>query len=98
MAKSDNLRKAKAAKNDEFYTQLEDIIDEIAQHKDYVRQFEGKTVFCNCDDPEWSSFVEFFRKFFKKLKLKKMISTHYNPDGSPSYKLEWCGEKIKISL
>lgn len=44
MANSDNLRKAKEAKNDEFYTQLEDIVAEIAQHKDYVRQFQGKTV------------------------------------------------------
>ena len=92
--KSDVLRKAKEVKNDEFYTQIEDIVNEIAQHKDYVKHFEGKTVFCNCDDPEWSSFVEFFRKFFKKLKLKKMIATHYNKDGSPSYKLEWYGEKI----
>lgn len=89
-----NLNGAKAAKNDEFYTQLDDIVAEIAQHKDYVRQFQGKTVFCNCDDPEWSSFVEFFRKFFKKLGLKKMICTHYEKDGSPSYKLEWSGEKI----
>ena len=24
-----------------------------------------------------------------------MIATHYNKDGSPSSKLEWCGEKIK---
>ena len=94
MAKSDNLRKAKKNKNDEFYTLLPDIIQEIAQHKDYVRHFQGKTVLCNCDDPEWSSFVEFFRKFFHKLGLKKMISTHYNKDGSPSYKLEWYGEKI----
>lgn len=94
MAKNSNLSKAKENKNDEFYTQLDDIIAEIAQHPDYVRHFEGKTVFMNCDDPEWSNFVEFFRKFFKKLKLKKMISTHYNKDGSPSYKLEWSGEKI----
>ena len=94
MAKSDNLRKAKAAKLDDFFTDINDIIAEIAQHKDYVRQFEGKVVLCNCDDPEWSAFVEFFRKFFHKLKLKKMIATHYNADGSPSYMLEWSGEKI----
>ena len=94
MGKGDNLKRAQAAKNDEFYTQLEDIVLEIAQHPDYVKHFEGKTVFCNCDDPEWSNFVEFFRKFFKKLKLKKMIATHYTHDGSPSYKLEWYGEKI----
>lgn len=95
MAKSDNLRKAKEAKNDEFYTQMDDIVSEIAQHPDYVKHFQGKTVFCNCDDPESSNFVEFFRLFFHTLGLKKMIATHYTKDGSPSYKLEWSGEKLK---
>ena len=95
MARSDNLRKAKAKKNDEFYTDINDIIMELAQHKDYVRQFQGKTVLCNCDDPESSAFVEFFRKFYPKFGLRKIIATHYNRDGSPSYKLEWEGEKLK---
>lgn len=94
MAKSDNLRKAKEAKNDEFYTRLEDIEAEISSHPDYVRQFQGKVVFCNCDDPEWSSFYEFFRLHFNQLGLKKLITTHYNKDGFPSYKLEWSGEKL----
>lgn len=94
MAKSDNLRKAKASKDDEFYTNLDDITAEIAQHPDYVRHFQGKTVLCNCDDPESSNFLKFFRLFFNKLGLKKMIATHYTKDGSPSYKLEWSGEKL----
>jgi hypothetical protein len=94
MAKSDNLRKAKEAKNDEFYTRLEDIKAEISSHPDYVRQFQNKIVFCNCDNPEWSSFYEFFRLHFNQLGLKKLITTHYNKDGSPSYKLEWSGEKL----
>ena len=94
MSTSDNLNKAKLIKNDNFFTMIDDIVEEIAQHEDYVKQFEGKIVYCNCDDPEWSAFWEFFRKFFHKLKLKKMISTHYNADGSPSYMLEWSGEKI----
>lgn len=89
------LSKAKAVKNDEFYTNINDIISEIVQHKDYVEQFYGKTVLCNCDDPEWSAFTEFFRKFYGKLRLSRMISTHYNMDGSPSYKLEWSGEKLQ---
>lgn len=94
MAKSDNLRRAKEEKNDEFYTRLEDIEAEISSHEDYVKQFKGKTVLCNCDDPEWSNFFEFFRLHFNQLKLKKLITTHYNKDGSPSYKLEWSGEKL----
>lgn len=94
MANSDNLNKAKKEKNDEFYTKLEDIEAEISQHKDYVKQFKDKIVFCNCDDPEWSNFFVFFRNHFKQLKLKKLITTHYNKDGKPSYKIEWCGEML----
>ncbi len=94
MSKSDNLRKAKEVKNDEFYTRLEDIETEISSHPDYVRQFQGKTVLCNCDDPEWSAFYEFFRQHFKQLGLKKVITTHFKKDGTPSYKLEWDGEML----
>ena len=88
------MQAAKTNKNDEWYTRLEDIEDEISMHEDYVRQFEGKTVLCNCDDPEWSNFFLFFRLHFKQLKLKKVIFTHYEMNGSPSYKLEWDGSYI----
>lgn len=98
MVRSDNLRKAKEMKNDEFYTRLEDIESEISQHKDYVKQFEGKIVLCNCDDPEWSNFFLFFKLHFKQLKLKKLITTHFNKDGSPSYKLEWEGEMLNDDM
>ena len=95
MAKNNkSMQAAKVNKNDEFYTRLEDIEDEISMHEDYVRQFEGKTVLCNCDDPEWSNFFLFFRLHFKQLKLKKVIFTHYEMNGSPSYKLEWDGSYI----
>ena len=95
MAKNNkSMQKAKTVKNDEFYTRLEDIENEISMHADYVRQFEGKTVLCNCDDPEWSNFFQFFRLHFKQLKLKKVIFTHFEMDGSQSYKLEWDGSYL----
>lgn len=95
MAKNNkSMQAAKVNKNDEFYTRLEDIEEEISMHDDYVRQFENKTVLCNCDDPEWSDFFLFFRLHFKQLKLKKVIFTHYEMDGSQSYKLEWDGSYI----
>lgn len=95
MAKNNkSMHQARINKNDEFYTRLEDIEDEISMHEDYVRQFEGKTVLCNCDDPEWSNFFLFFRLHFKQLKLKKVIFTHYEMNGFPSYKLEWDGSYI----
>lgn len=71
---NDFLRKAKKNKNDEFYTQYEDIEKEL---KYYVNHFEGKTVYCNCDDPTISNFYKYFAINFKKLKLKKLIASCY---------------------
>lgn len=73
-----NLNAAKAAKKDEFYTQLSDIEREL-QH--YWPHFRGKTVLCNCDDPYESNFFKYFALRFNQLGLKKLISTCYN--GSP---------------
>lgn len=89
MAKStgNNLKKARKAKNDEFYTQLADIEKEL-QH--YTGYFKNKIVFLNCDDPECSNFWKYFRLNFAHLGLKKLISTHYETD-KPSYKLEMNG-------
>lgn len=78
-----NLTDARKNKNDEFYTQLSDIEKELAHYKEH---FRGKTVFCNCDDPEWSNFWKYFTLNFKHLGLKKVISTHYER-GTRSYKL-----------
>ncbi len=69
-----NLHKANAAKNDEFYTQLVDIEKEL---KHYKEQFQGKVVYCNCDDPFESNFFKYFAANFNALKLKKLITTSY---------------------
>ena len=86
-----NLNDAKKAKNDEFYTMYKDIENEL-QH--YPGAFEGKIVYCNCDNPEWSNFWKYFHLNFEKLGLKKLISTHYEKDveanGHP-YKMEYEG-------
>ena len=73
-----DLEKAKKDKNDEFYTQLEDIEKEL---KNYREQFKDKTVLCNCDDPYESNFFKYFAMNFNYLGLKKLIATCY--DGSP---------------
>ena len=73
-----NLSNAKAAKNDEFYTQYPDIQKEINAYLDYDPDvFRGKTVLLPCDDPEWSNFTKFFAQNFELLGLKKLISTSY---------------------
>ena len=69
-----HINKARTSKNDEFYTILSDIEREL---KHYKRHFEGKVVFCNCDDPRISNFFHYFSYNFDILKLKKLITTCY---------------------
>lgn len=76
-----NLSKAKSAKNDEFYTQYQDIEKEINAYLDFdPNVFRGKTILLPCDDPEWSNFTKFFAQNFERLQLKKLISTSYAPE------------------
>ena len=88
MAKNKNLNRAKNAKIDEFYTRREDIEAELAH---YSNHFKGKVVYCNCDDPTWSEFWQFFVRVFKDWGLKKLMATHYETDEKNyAYKLEIC--------
>lgn len=72
-----NLNAAKSAKNDEFYTQIEDIEKEM---KHYKAHFRGKVVYCNCDDPKQSKFYQHFSKKFHDYGLKELITTCYKSD------------------
>jgi hypothetical protein len=80
--KNRSLHAAKAAKQDEFYTQYVDIQKEVEAYLDFDRDtFRGKVIYCNCDDPFESNFFRYFAANFNKLGLKKLITTSY--DGSP---------------
>jgi hypothetical protein len=73
-----NLTSAKNAKNDEFYTQYQDIEKEVMAYLDYdPNVFRGKTILLPCDDPEWSNFTKFFAQNFDRFGLKKIISTSF---------------------
>ena len=74
MAGNRSLHAANKAKQDEFYTQLSDIENEL---KHYREHFRGKTVYCNCDDPTISNFFRYFHLNFAKLGLKRLITTCY---------------------
>lgn len=74
----ENLAKAKEVKNDEFYTQFQDIQTEVNAYLEYDPDvFRGKTILLPCDDPEWSNFTKFFAQNFEAFGLKKLISTSY---------------------
>jgi hypothetical protein len=77
-----SLHTAKAAKQDEFYTQYVDIQKEVEAYLEFDPDtFRGKVVYCNCDDPFESNFFKYFAANFNKLGLKKLITNSY--DGSP---------------
>ena len=84
MPNNRDLNKAAINKNDEFYTQLSDIEKELKYYKQY---FKDKTIFLNCDDPEYSNFWKYFHLNFYVFGLKKLIATHYE-ETKQSYKME----------
>lgn len=82
MTKNASLALAAKNKHDEFYTDMSDIIREV---EEYVANdpdiFRNKSVLLPCDDPQVSHFTRYFIKNFKRLGLKLLVSTCYNPDG-----------------
>ena len=89
---NDSITRAKREKNDDFYTRIEDIEEEMWEHRDFLK---GKTIYCPCDkvfNEGRSEFVNYFTSLFHTLGLKKVIFTQYNPHGV-GYKAEWDLEK-----
>lgn len=77
---------AKREKNDEFYTQFEDIEKELIYYK---KQFKDKVIYCNCDNPHESNFFKYFIENFNDLGIKKLIATNYKSQYIPvAYKAE----------
>ena len=102
---SKTLARAKSAKEDEFYTQLSDISNELKNYRSY---FKDKVVFCNCDDPYESNFFKYFALNFNQLGLRKLIATCYNGSpvsgneltidfGEPAPKIEKVAYKVEIT-
>ncbi len=88
-----NLTNAKRAKNDEFYTQYNDIQKEIEAYLDYNPDvFRDKVVYCNCDDPFESNFFRYFVLNFNKLGLKQLITTSYKPSPVANTQLSLFGD------
>ena len=92
-----NLKKARRAKNDEFYTQYSDIQKEIERYLDYnPNTFRNKVVYCNCDDPFESNFFRYFVLNFNKFGLKQLITTSYKPSPVANTQLSLFGNDKTI--
>jgi hypothetical protein len=92
-AKQTSLGSAKAAKDDEFYTQLSDIEKEL---RHYRKHFKGKVVYLNCDDPRESQFFHYFSHNFEKLGLKKLIAACYKSQDIDLFSTEECERAIYL--
>ena len=88
-----NLNKAKEAKKDEFYTQLEDINNEVRHYREH---FRGKTVLCNCDDPRISNFFTYFAYNFEFLGLKRLITTCYKNQDSDLFSANLSAQAVYL--
>ncbi len=78
MANRRNLDSAHQIRNDEFFTQYEDVEREMNAYLDFNKDtFKDLIVFCPCDDSDESNFTRYFAQNFEKLGLKKLICTSY---------------------
>ena len=93
MMTNSNLHSAKRVKNDEFYTQYEDIEKEVVNYKEHLK---GKWIYSPCDDYRWSQFKEYFVKNFKELELKHYTCTNYDI-GKGAYRYDYDGVNETIT-
>ena len=89
MSSNANMNAAQAAKNDEFYTRIEDVEAEMWSYRD---QFAGKVVHCDCDDPDASEIVAYFMERFDRLKLKRLHVTGYRRGTAEPVEMLMMGE------
>lgn len=87
-----SLDNAKIKKNDEFYTQYEDIETEVAYFKDQLRD---KIIFLPCDTQE-SNFYKYFKENFSNLGISSLRATHLERESEHSFMVEFDGEKETI--
>lgn len=87
MSKNNNLVAAKRAKNDEFYTLYRDVEAELVH---YGEHFRGKTIYCNCDDPDRSAFWKYFSTNFERLGLKRLLATYLQEESTSAFGEEMC--------
>ena len=95
MPGNSNLHDSSRNKQDEFYTNLQLVEDEL---KHYRAHFKGKRVLCNCDDPYESNFFKYFAMSFNSLGLKSLTATCYATSPVVYTQLDLFGEDKQADL
>ena len=85
------LQRAKAKKNDEFYTSYETVEDAFSRF-----DFRGRWVYCPCDDWQKSNIVKWFKNNFSRLGLRHLTATCFVPNGN-GVRFDFDGISEKVS-
>lgn len=78
--RSSHLKCSRTVKDDEFYSRIEDIREEL-QH--YEIELRGSKIYCNCDDYTKSQFYSYFKDRFIELDLVSVDCTEHSISRTP---------------
>lgn len=84
-----HLSNAKRAKNDEYYTRRVDVDKELVH---YTSSFDGKVVYCNCDD-DGSALKDYFVENFHAFGLQGLYCS-----GIAGELFEYDGDKAMVCM
>ena len=93
MAKNEKLKKARTAKDDEFYTHISDIAAEVAH---YRRELRGKRIYSPFSDYRQSQFVAYFTEHFHELGLAHYTATCFDR-GDGAWRYDYDGAVVTIT-
>lgn len=85
MSDNKNLARAKKEKNDEFYTRILNIDNEVRHYK---KHFKDKVVLCNCNDDETKNFTRYFWLNFKSFGLKRLLCISFSFENNGAYYID----------
>ena len=93
MAKNEKLKKARKAKDDEFYTHDNDIAAEVSH---YRRALKGRWIYSPFSDYRYSKFVAYFTEHFHELDLKHYTATCFD-NGDGAWRYDFDGQKATVT-
>lgn len=85
MSNNKNLARAKKEKNDEFYTPISAITNEVIHYK---KHFKDKVVLCNCNDDETKNFTRYFWLNFEDFGLKRLLCVSFSFENKGAYYID----------
>ena len=93
MAKNAKLKRARAAKDDEFYTHTSDI---AAEENHYRRELKGARVYSPFSDYRYSKFVAYFTEHFHELGLSRYTATCLDR-GDGAWRYDYDGNQATVT-